>query len=234
MGTTGYGLPFPEQTDEVDVPTDLEELAGATNSRIYRALARTSATRPSLTSDDRGFLVDESDTGNLVRWDGAEWLVIGSAETGGGGGGDGALIGGRWSAGSTAQSIPNAADTPVAFGTAVGASTGVTRSTQGSGHKFVVGSSRLWAVHTTVRYATAVPAGERAVGIWTGGPDYDFNIAHAGGSREGLPATYTLGAVTYLTAGTDIVVLAYQGTGSARSLEPNAGSWVHIDIWAVG
>lgn len=233
MGTTGYGLPYPDQTDEVDVPTDMSELAVAANDRLYRALARTSATRPTLVSGDRGFLVDESDTGNLVRWSGTEWIVIGSAESGGGGG-DGATVGGRWTAGSTTQSIPNAVDTAVAFGTAVDSPTGVTRSTQGSGHKFTVGSTRLWAVHATVRFATTTAAGERAVGIWTGSPSYSNNIAHSGGSREGLPATYSLGAVVALDASTDIAVFAWNGTGTARNLEPHSGAWVHIDIWAVG
>lgn len=233
MGATTYGFPFPEQTDEVDVPTDVEALATAANNRAYRALARTSSTRPTLTADDRGFLVDESDTGTLVRWNGTTWVAIGSSD-GGGGGDPGTTVGGRWSAGNTAQSIPNAADTPVAFGTTVGDSDGVTRATQGSGHKFTVGSSRLWAVHATVRFATTVAAGERAVGLWYGSPDYDNNIAHAGGSREGLPATYTIGNVLPLDEGTDIVVLAWNGTGTARNLEPNAGAWVHIDIWAVG
>lgn len=234
MGTTTYGLPYPEQTDEVDVPTDMGELATAADARLYRALARTSTTRPTLVSGDRGFLVDESDTGNLVRWNGTTWVTIGSNTGDPEDPGDGATVGGRWTAGSTAQSIPNADDTEVAFGTAVGTPSGVTRTALGAGHRFTVASTRLWAVYATVRFATTPTAGEKAVGIWYGSPGYDDNIAHAGGTREGIPATYSLGSVLPLAAGTDIVVLAWNGTGSPKNLEPNAGAWVHLDIWAVG
>ncbi len=150
---------------------------------------------------------------------------------GGGGGGGGAASSATFSAGSSAQSIPNAADTVTAFGTAVATDPLVVRSSSGAGHKFTLGASRVWAIYATVRYATNGAGGEKAVSLRTTG---GVTLAHVGGAAAGIPATYCLGTTRYLASGTEIIVVCYQGTGGSRVLEPNDGAWVHIDIAAIG
>lgn len=150
---------------------------------------------------------------------------------GGGGGGGGSTASATFSAGTTAQSIPNAADTVVAFGTEVDGDPLVTRSTSDAGHKFTLGASRIWAISTTVRYANHGAGGEKAVSLRTTG---GVTLAHAGGAAAGIPATYPLSCTRYLASGTEIIVVCYQGTGGSRTLEPNAGAWVHIDFAAIG
>jgi len=158
---------------------------------------------------------------------------------GGGGGGDiGTVVGGRWHANTTVQSIPATVSGPgtvVAFGTAGAdpAPSGVTRATEGSGHKFTLGSSGLWHVHATIRVASSATAGEMSANIRYGS-GYATSLAADGARREGLARTINLGSTRYLASGTALVVHLYNGTGAGRTLEPDAGNWVQLDIWKVG
>jgi hypothetical protein len=127
----------------------------------------------------------------------------------------------------------------VAFGSEVTppSPTQVTRSTEGAGHKFEVLTSGVWACSATVRVQSAATAGEISVGIWAdldGVGGFDHNVAHDGARREGLARTLNPAATTYLPSGCELVVYVFNGTGTTRTLEPNAGAWVHLDLWLVG
>ncbi len=159
---------------------------------------------------------------------------------GGGGGGDiGTVVGGRWHANAVAQAIPATVSGPgtvVAFGTngTDPAPSGVTRTTEGSGHKFELGSSGLWHAAATIRVASTATAGEMSAIIRYGPTTFDTVLAGDGARREGLARMMNPGSSRYLPSGTKIVVHVYNGTGSGRTLEPNAGNWVQLDLWKVG
>jgi hypothetical protein len=239
--TTRWDLRYPEPGDETNVPLDLAELAEDVEDALGRAFACTSSTRP--TGVPAGFLIYETDTDLVLVYDGAGWIGTGSGGSGGGGGGS--AVGGRWSAGSSAQSIPNTTSGPgtiVAFGTVVSGSgipapAGVTRTTEGAGHKFALSDSGIWSAAASARVASSAAAGEMSLSLWAdlaGGTSFDYNISPDGGRREGLPRSLNAGKPTYLPAGTTLVAYLYNGTGTTRTLEPNSGAWVHMDIWRVG
>lgn len=239
MGTTSrFGLRYPEIGDETNVPLDISELASDVDARLSRAFECTSGTRP--TGVPSGFLIRETDTGLVLVYNGSSWTGLG---TSGGGGGGGGSTGGRWSATGAGQSIPNTSSGPgtiVAFGTASSSPvpTGVTRTTEGAGHKFELLSSGVWSAAATVRVASASAGGECSASIWSDlngdGSGYDYNVDQDGGRRENLPRSLKPGLPTYLPAGSKLVVYLYNGTGTTRTLEPNSGAWVHLDIWLVG
>jgi hypothetical protein len=217
MGTTPRGLVFPELTDLPDGPSQLRALAETVDPRLFRAFPCLSTARPALGGGDDGFLIRETDSGALRLWDGDSWSGDLLA-TGGGGGGGG--TGGAWAqySAATAQSIPNGTNTPVLFDTADSATTAVERQPRGVGHQFVLKTSGLWALATTVRFATGGGAGDRYAGICLGNGD----VLGAQG-----PGTAATGAVTdnvaltrWFDAGTVVFVQAWQGSGSARNLEP--------------
>lgn len=241
MGTTTPdALPYPEQNDEVDVPTDLSELAVAVQAALHRATICTSSTRPSSPTD--GLTIWETDTKLLKVYDlvTTSWVGVGSPGTGGGGGGDPASGGGRWYATGAGQSIPATVSGPgtiVAFGQQLGTPTGVTRTTQGAGHKFELESSGVWACAAQTRIQSAAAAGEVSSTIWAdlaGGTTFEYNVDADGGRREGVPRQLKPGRSTYLPAGTTLAVFLYNGTGSTRTLEPDGGNWVNLDLWLVG
>lgn len=234
MGTTTRGaLPYPDDADEVNVPADIRELAEAADPYLFSADRKTSATRPTLTADDHGYLLDEEDTGNLVRWNGTTWVVVG----GGAGGGGGDAFGGRWKAAS-AQSIPatlSGPGTPVAFGTDPSSSSGVTKTTYLAGHMFELTAAGLWTGGLIGRWASTTTGGVRDFGIYcdqAGGTS--FTEALTGPQPQtvtGQPKGGTWPIGRYLPSGTTLVVYAFNGTGSTRSLEHNAGEWVSLDLW---
>lgn len=89
MPTTSFGFSYPAGTDSVDVPRDLEDLARDSDGRVHRAFPCTDTTKPAdLTAADRGFLIDNGTTGQLERWTGTGWAIVGAAAGGGGGGGE--------------------------------------------------------------------------------------------------------------------------------------------------
>jgi hypothetical protein len=235
MPNTTYGFPYPESTDEVDVPQDILDLATAANSRAYKAYPCTSTTRPTLTSGDRGFLADESDTGNLVRWNGTTWVVVGGS---GGGGGGGSVFGGRFKA-ATAQSIPATVSGPgteIAFATDPTTHAGVTKAVLGSGHVFTLTAAALWTGTLIARFASNPANGVRDFGLYcdqAGGSSFSEALTSpmpqtVAGQAKGGPYSFS----RYLAAGTKVVAYAYNGTGSGRVLEHNGGEWVSLDLWA--
>lgn len=153
-----------------------------------------------------------------------------------GGGAPGSVLGGRWYATGAGQSIPLTASGPgtvCAFGTEGGspAPTGVTRTTEGSGHKFELLTSGLWHAAVTLRVASAAAAGEMSTHIRYGPTTFDTVLAGDGGRREGLARMMNPGSARYLAAGTKLVVQVYNGTGATRTLEPDSGNWVQLDLW---
>jgi hypothetical protein len=236
MPLTSRGIPYPDDADEVDVPQDFEDLAVALNSRVYTAAQGTSLTRPTLTAGDRGYLLDEGDTGELVRWNGTTWVAIGGSG-GGGGGGGGSVYGGRWKA-ATAQSIPATTSGPgtvMAFATPPSAPTGVTRAVLDIGHVFTLTAAGLWTGVLFGRFAANPASGVRDFGLYcdrAGGSDFSEALSApqpqtVAGQAKGGAYPFT----RYLPSGTKIVAYAYNGTGTGRTLEHNGGEWVALDLW---
>jgi len=209
MGTTtNYALPYPELTDEPDGAAQIAALATAVDSAV-KTLSDT---------------VDDL-----------------AAAPGGGGGGDPTdSAGGRY-VNTSAQNVPATSSGPgtlVAFPSA-GANTPTPTevTSSGGGTIFTLGSSGVWWCGASVRIASAAPAGEMSCAIradLAGGTSYTFTVAFDGGRREGLPRSLEPGQATYLPEGTKIVVHVYNGTGSQRVTEPDAGAWVHLDLFRIG
>lgn len=124
--------------------------------------------------------------------------------------------------GSVAQTIPNGADTVVAFGTADYTTSYVTRSASGAGHTFTLNVPGLWAVAAYVRWTTvgASGTGEKAMhiedilGLWHG--------VSAIPAETDAPVSNHVSFVKYLSAGDSITVEVYQNSGGTEDLEQNA------------
>lgn len=226
MGSTSrFVLRWPELTDAPNGPAQLQALAGDTETWLCRAFPCTSTTRPS--SVDAGFLVRESDTGNVMVWSGSAWAQVNG--TGGGGGGGTSLISTASAtyAATSAQSIPSGADTVVAFGVEQVADSTVTRSTSGAGHKFTLAQSRLWVVSFTGRFPTHADTGGRTFEIRAG----STVLAKAGAQTPTDNAwTANLSVARRLAAGTVITVVARHSAGTSLALEPAGGDYLHIDL----
>jgi hypothetical protein len=236
MPLTSRGIPYPDDSDEVDIPQDLEDMAVALNTRVYSAAPGASTARPTLTSGDRGYLLDESDTGALMRWNGTTWVSVGGS-SGGGGGGGGSVYGGRFKA-ATAQNVPATTSGPgteIAFGTDPTTHDGVTKAVLGNGHVFTLTAAALWSGVLFGRFATNPANGVRDFGLYcdqAGGSAFNEALTApmpqtVAGQAKGGPYAFC----RYLPAGTKIVAYAYNGTGSGRLLEHNGGEWVSLDLW---
>lgn len=220
--TTGpAALPFPGPTDPPNVPGDIGLLAQATANLLHKAFPCTDGTKPTgLAVGDRGFLIDNATTGNIERWTGTTWAVIGG---GGGGGGGFAAVEGQWTP-SSAQSIPNA-DTVIAFGTQeINPNTLITRSTSGSGHKFALNEAGAFGIYVTCRFASGL-AGRRFIEIRNGAQTARY-ASEGFTVDDGDTATVNLGIVRRFSAGAEVCVIATQ-TGQANlSLQHEGASIV--------
>jgi hypothetical protein len=208
MGATAnYSLPYPELTDEPDGAAQITALAIAVDTALDG-------------------LAD----------------AIDAIPEGGGGGGPSPTdsVGGRF-VNTAVQAIPvttSGPGTAAAFpsaGSNTPTPTGVTSSAGGT--IFTLGSGGVWHVGASLRVAAAAAAGEVSLNIRAdvaGGTNYALTIASDGGRREGLPRTLEASQATYLPAGTKIIVQVFNGTGSPRATEPDAGQWVHLDIFRIG
>jgi hypothetical protein len=209
MGTTAnYALPYPELTDEPDGAAQITALAVATDAEL-KAL---------------------------------ETALEAIPEGGGGGGGPDPTdsVGGRF-VNPAAQNIPVTASgpgTPLAFPSAGANTPAPTEVTSSAGGTiFELGAGGVWHVGVSARIASAAAAGEVSLNIradLAGGTNYAFTIASDGGRREGLPRTLEASQATYLPEGTKIIAHIFNGTGSPRITEPDAGQWVHLDLFRVG
>lgn len=208
MGTTtNYAWPYPELTDETDGASQMRALAVAADASLKTL----------------------------------QTAVEAIPEGGGGGGPDPTdSVGGRF-VNPTAQNIPVTASgpgTPLAFPSA-GANTptptGVVSSAGGT--IFTLSTGGVWHCGASARIASAAAAGEVSLGVradLAGGTTYGFTVAFDGGRREGLPRSLEASQATYLPAGTKIIVHVFNGTGSGRITEPDAGQWAHLDLFRIG
>lgn len=213
MGDTArFDLRYPGLTDAPNVPLDVQRLAEDVDGWLARAFPCTSGTHPSSPPD--GFLIRETDTGNVLVWNeaGSSWDAVGGG--GGGGGGGEAAVEGQWKAAS-AQSIPNATDTVLAFGTTETPSSVVERATSGVGHKFKLLEDGSYAVTAMARFASG-PAGSRFLGLRNAAQTAQF-IAD---QNDGGPAAATrnFSITKRFAANTELVVVAAQSSGASLSL----------------
>jgi hypothetical protein len=228
MTTTGrFGLRYPTLTDAPDGPQLGEELATDTDAWLSRAWPCTSTTRPTGVPD--GFLIWQTDTQQLLMRAGQTWVGAGTTPAGGGGGGPalGGLAEAQYSA-TVVQTLPNAADTVVAFGTEDETSTYVTRSVFREGHKFTV-SAGYYLIAATVRYKP-FQTGERYAGIML------TDGSRLGGNSSGTPSgpgTCHVSVPKRLDAGAALYVTAWQQVGSGLDLEASDG-WVRLNICRLG
>lgn len=139
------------------------------------------------------------------------------------------------------QNLPVTASGPgtlVAFpGTGVNTPAPTDVVSASGGTIFTLSKGGVWWCGAGLRIVNAAAAGEISLNIradLAGGSTYGFTIASDGGKREGLPRTLDAGQATYLPQGTKIVVHLYNGSGSQRVTEPDAGAWVHLDLFRIG
>jgi len=217
--TTRAALRYPALTDPDNVPGDLATLAGDVDGQLYRALPCTSSTRPTGVPD--GFLIRETDTGNVMVYNaaGTTWVQVGG---GGGGGSAYAAVEGWWRA-TSVQSI-GTSDTVVAFGVQEVASAIVTRATSGPGHKFILGESGMYYIQATVRFAAGT-GGRRFAEIRDAAQATRFGSSSESVST-GDPSTLSPQAMKRFTAGAEVVVIATQTGQGTLALEPEGSAIV--------
>lgn len=205
MGTTtNFGWPTPELSDEPDGRAQITALAVAADADLK----------------------DLADTVDALPGGG-----------GGGGGGGFSGDGGTWRAPSS-QSIPatvSGPGTPVLLSTADGTPTGVTASAASPGTRFVLVGAGLWVGGLIGRWTTTTVGGVRDFAIYydpAGGTSYTQALTSPNPQTvTGQPKGGAYSFARYLPAGTALVVYAYNGTGSPRTLEHNGGQWVALDLW---
>lgn len=206
MGTTANrDYTYPELTDEPNVPLYVKNLADQVDADVAAVAAAVAAL---------GGDVDDPEATSVV--------------------------GGTWRAASS-QSIPATASgpgTPVSLGVPVGSPTGVTTATSGDGHVFTLGSAGLWVGNFIGRWTTTTTGGVRDFGVYcdqAGGTSYTEALSSPNPQTvTGQAKGGAYGFSRYLASGTKIIVYAYNGTGSTRTLEYNGGQWVALDIWRAG
>jgi hypothetical protein len=229
--TPRFTLSYPALTDAPNGPAQLQELAEDVEGWLCRAFPCTSTSRP--TGVGAGFLIRESDTGNVMIWSGSSWGQVAGAVTSGGGGGGGGTttsIGtvSATYAGAAAQAISPSTDTVVAFPTAQVTASEVTRNISGAGHSFTLGQTRLWMITATVRFAAALGSG-RTVELRAGGSV----LAKQGTAEVDAAYTANVACTRRLNAGAVITVVVRHDKTGGIALEPNGGEYVHIDFGGV-
>ena len=219
-GATASGLRYPGQPDAPNVAGDLQNLAEDVEAHLYRAKPVTDVTKPSgLVSGDRGFLIDNVTTGNLERWSGSAWVVVGGSGGGGGGGGVTATEG-IWTP-SSAQSVGTAL-TVVAFGTEEQTSPDVVRSTQGAGHKFTFQTNGAYCIDVTCRF-DAGNTGRRFAEVENAAGSIRY-VAEGFTVDTGDTATVNLSRTKRFAAGEAIVLVANQTGQTNLPLVPTGVS----------
>jgi hypothetical protein len=217
MATTPrFGLHYQGLTDAPDGAALGALLAADVDSWLSRdfPVADTAARVALSGSVPTGFRVLVVDDGSTWRWDGSAWDDLSPAGEGGGGG-SGAFIEGQWRA-TAAQSIPNATDTVIGFGTTETSSTAVTRATFGAGHKFTLLNTSTYAITTVVRFAAGT-AGSRFIEL----RNSTQSTGYVSSGDQGGPAaaTRSFSLTKQFTAGTELVVIGAQSSGSTLSTD---------------
>lgn len=242
--TARAGLRSPALTDLPNVPQDIGFLAVDTDGQLFRAFPCTSTTRP--TSVGIGFQIWETDTGAAYVWNGTAWAVpanFGGTVSGGGGGTPTptAYVFGQWSE-DDPQSIPFNTNTAIRFSDTDVASSAVTRASDGSGHRFTVSQTGLYAVSITVRFAEASETGgNRYLELRNSGGSIRHAATAAPGAAAQAATLHLAEPAIQLSAGDTLLVIGAQtrGAGTALFTQPVAGSspvrgWQQIRITKVG
>lgn len=175
----------------------------------------TSATRPSTPSE--GQIIVESDTGMVAIYSGANWRYL--APTG--------EVSTHAEYNSTvAQSIPNSADTKIAFATDSTTTALVTKTASAPGHTFTLNRAGTWAI--TLTTGTASATGQRTASI------RDAVAAVAAGGQLGTGVANCFCSLTrYFASGSVIWPSMFQSTGGAVNTLSGTGenrlhiAWLH-------
>lgn len=210
LSRTGYVLPAgPEQCDVTVVNANMTKIDAQIGAFVC-----TSTTRPS--SPYSGQIVFETDTQMFAFWSGSAWIQFVGPTTG-------SAVHEVEYYQSAAQSLPNAADTPLNFDTAVTTSADVTRGTSATGSiangKFTLNRAGLWAVDAGFRMQTASTF---SAGIWIG-LDGSGTFRFAGSMQNSGGSANIETSCSFsrrFGAGTSLSVYAWHNTGSAKNTDP--------------
>jgi hypothetical protein len=228
--TPRFALRSPNTSDAPNVPQDIGFLASDVETWLSRAMPATSGARPTGVPD--GFLIRETDTGNLMMYNasGSAWVQIGGTGGGGGGGGGFSAIEGQWTP-SSAQSVGTAL-TVVAFGTQEISSSVVTRSVQGAGHRFTMTEAGGYIVGLNCRF-DAGNAGRRFVEVQNSAQTARF-ASNGGTVDTGDELSVHLSFPKRFNAGDSIIVVANQTGQTTLPLRPTgsdiSAGFVRINI----
>lgn len=214
-------LTYPELNDSPNVPRDMQELAQDVERELYGPFICTSSTRPAAGLVTVGQCIRESDTGDIYLWDGSAWVFLLNSSGGSSGGSAGGSAG-SWHH-STTQAI-GTANTVVAFNTEDIAAAVVTRSSQGSGHKFTFTESGLYAVSVCLAYGVGV-AGNRYCQVTNVAGNVGHGAANVPAYSTGVSPVVNL-AFTKRFAANDAIVVV--GSQSGQSNLTAQG--LHLDI----
>lgn len=225
MATTSrFGLHYQTLTDAPDGAGLGALLAQDVDALLSKAYVCTSSTRPTGVPD--WFLIGESDTGDLLRYNagGSAWVnltsVADSGGGGGGGGGTGGAVAGKWRA-TANQSMSNGIDTVLAFGNTETASSVITRATSGSGHKFTLAETRIYAITCTCRIVPGA-VGSRFLELRNSAQ----TVRYVATGSQGGPAatTMTFSVTDEFTAGVELIVVATQSSGGTLTTQYQGSS----------
>lgn len=125
---------------------------------------------------------------------------------------------------ATNITVANNTNFTVPWGTEVRASTLISRTTDGTGHRFTLNRAGLYGIAATVRWLYQAAGGERYVLI----DSSDGGVASAS-QTDATGSSSPIGnpsAFRYFNAGSWIRIIAYQNSGGTRDLEvSSANAW---------
>lgn len=234
MATTPrFALHYQALTDAPDGAALGGLLAADVDAWLARAYpVANAAARTALSGLGVGFWVFQQDDESLWIWDGSTWNAL----TGSSGGGSSAFsyTDGQYRAAAN-QTLSNSTDTVLAFATTETSSAVVTRATSGSGHKFTLSTTGLYAITATVRFAAGA-AGSRFIELRNSAQ----NARYVSSGDQGGPAasTRTFSLTRGFSAGQDLVVVAAQSSGGNLSTQYQGTSitdgFVRLGITKIG
>lgn len=229
MATTPrFGLHYQTLTDAPDGAALGALLAEDVDTWLCRdyPVADTAARVALSGSVPTGFRVFVQDDGSTWRWSGAAWVDL-TAITSSGGGGEGGggsttsgAVPGKWRASSN-QSLSNGVDTVLAFGNTETSSSVVTRATSGSGHKFTLAQTRIYAITCTCRIVPGA-VGSRFLELRNSAQ----TVRYVAAGNQGGPAatTLTFSVTDQFTAGDELLVTATQSSGGTLTTQYQGSS----------
>jgi hypothetical protein len=235
MATTSrFGLHYQALSDAPDGAALGALLAGDVDNWLCRAYpVADAAARTALSGISAGFVVLQQDDDTSWVWSGSTWVEIAGSSGGGGGGGTG-FIDGQYRA-SANQNLSNNTDTVLGFGTTETSSTAVTRATSGSGHRFTLGSTGIYAVSATVRFASGA-GGSRFIELRNSAQNARY--VSSGVTVGSGAATLNFAVTRAFTAGQDLVVIAAQTSGGTLATQYQGTSitdgFVRLNITYLG